>query len=179
MTSDSNLSMQEFHKAKTSRVISAIISDQQRRRACDSLLAESTIPCTSYAGRCNLEQVCDNSPLPDSLSPNKECMLSYPIHPTASSMSTTYFEFRSFKENSPEYRTCVRKKRFQFQGTKCTNGSESLPPEFLEGLLMFAPNRRDSLLKNFNESINFSIDIKETNHETTVANVSYPWRLPR
>jgi hypothetical protein len=169
--------MKEFQKAKTSKVISAIITDQQRRRACDVLSIESSIPCISCLSQCGTEHVVQQSVLSIDIFPNNELMASNPIQPAASSLHLKKIDFHGLNKDSLEYGTFSRKKRFQFQTSKCTKGNEELLPEFFEGLLVFAPNRRDSLFGNFNESIDFSLDMKETRRKAIVVNLSNPWTL--
>lgn len=164
--------MRKFQKAKTSKVIGAIITDQQRRRACDVLSIEST-----SLSRCSSENVVDQSVLSIDIFPNNELRVSNPIQPAASSLHLKNIEFHGLNKDSLECGTFIRKKRFQFQSSKCTKGNEKLPPEFFEGLLVFAPNRRDSLFDNFSESIDFPLDIKETRRNAIVVNLSYPWKL--
>jgi hypothetical protein len=128
--------MKEFQKAKTSKVISAIITDQQRRRACDVFSIESASPCTSYLSRCSSNQVVYQSPVSTAFSPSNDQTVSTPIEPSAIS-APTKIEFHGLNKDSLEYGTFTRKKRFQFQSSKCTKGNEQLSPEFFEGLLVW------------------------------------------
>jgi hypothetical protein len=172
-----NIKMKDFQKAKTSKVINAIIVDQQRRDAFDSIPILSRVLCTSHSNGSNLEQdVYQYSP-PDGIPTSIELRFSKSKKPLTTSLRIYNIEDRKFKANSSDDGIAYRKKRLKFQVVKNKKPNEKIPPEFLDGLLVFAPNRRDSLLKCYNAKNEFSFDKKSKRRGAMVDNLSNPLGL--
>jgi hypothetical protein len=147
--------MQEFQKAKTTKVITAIINDQQRRRTCEASSVGSKIPCTS---RQDLKQ--------SSVSGDHS-----PFNGLTHSDSAVHSDLSlGLKNKGIDHANIPEKKHMQPYGIKANKDNGKLSPEFLDGLLVFAPNRRESLLKNFNQNTDFSLGTKAQRRQATVAN---------
>jgi hypothetical protein len=113
----------------------------------------------------------------DSISPCNELNLSNGNYFSTSSMGMYIMEYHNLKGSSLDDEISSREKQVQFQTSKNKKENEKIHPEFLDGLLVFAPDRRDSILKSFRERSDFSLDNKIKRREATIANVSHPWRL--
>jgi hypothetical protein len=161
--------MKEYRKAKTSKIISAIVNDQQRR-ACETLPFGMKFSDTLRSSQCISGLDFDQSSVIGGHISSHSSTL-FDTKESSTNLKTP--EICEIKKKNLENEIFCQKKHHQRNAAMPSKNNGKLPMEFLDGLLVLAPNRRDSLLKYLSQINDYSLGTKAKRRKATVVNAAH------